>query len=123
MNRYFYKSIVVSDFKDQCFITRASECYFEAKNKSLGIGGKGHSFVVEGSVKGCYAYDSSSTEYKGMAFFGEKGPVKNMALKPIDQNSAYTSTYQIQKPCLKAGKTELFLIQVYNTQLLNDSNA
>ena len=74
----------------------------------MGIGGKGHSFVVEGSVKGCYAYDSSSTEYKGMAFFGEKGPISTMTLKPVEQSDAYSSAYPILKQCLKAGKMKIF---------------
>ena len=70
----------------------------------MGIGGQGYSFVTESSVKGCYAYDSSSTKYKGMAFFGEKGPIETMTRKPVEQNSGYTGAYLIQKPCLKAGK-------------------
>ena len=70
------------------------------------IGGKGHSFEAESSVKGCYAYDSGN--YNGMAFFGSKGPVKNMAITPLEQNSGYTGAYPIYKPCLKAGENRFF---------------
>ena len=101
LNRPFNKLIIVTDFKVECFITSASECYFEAKNKKLGIGGKGYSFETEASVKGCYAYNSGN--YNGLAFFGSKGPIKNMALKPT-----YTGSYPIYKPCLKAGEIRLF---------------
>ena len=110
MNRSFNKSILVSDFKGECFITSATDCYFEAKNKSLGIGGQGYSFVTEGTVKGCYAYDSSSAKYNGMAFYGEKGPISTMTLKPVEQNDAYSSAYLIRKQCLKAGKNGIFSI-------------
>ena len=103
--------IIVSDFKVQCFITTASECYFEAKNKKLGIGGKGYSFETESSAKGCYAYNTGN--YNGIAFFGSKGPIMTMAKKPLEQNSGWTGTYPIYKPCLKAGKNRLcFLIRV-----------
>ena len=107
------KSVFVSDFKVQCFITSASECYFEAKNKKLGIGGQGQSFEIEDSAKGCYAYGSSSTK-NGLAFFGSKGSVKTMALTPLEQNSEYTGTYPLYKPCLKAGENRCFLFKFFN---------
>ena len=77
----------------------------------MGIGGQGSKFEDEDSVKGCYAYNSG--KYKGMAFFGTKGPVKTMARSPLQQNSDYTGAYPLYKPCLKAGENRLFfLIQV-----------
>ena len=74
----------------------------------MGIGGEGSAFEDEYSVKGCYAYDSG--EYKGMAFFGSKGSVKTMALKPLEQNSGYTGAYPLYKPCLKVGENRLFFL-------------
>ena len=79
----------------------------------MAIGGPGKAFEdtskdTSNVIKGCYAYDSG--KYKGMAFFGPKGSVKTMALKPVEQNSGYTGAYPLYKPCLKAGENRLFFL-------------
>ena len=84
----------------------------------MGIGGKEKPFewqekYGEESIKGCYAYDYG--KYNGLAFFGSKGPIKTMAIKPLFQTTTQEKmgAYPIYKPCLKAGKNILcFLTQV-----------
>ena len=58
----------------------------------LKLGGNGYIFADDaddtGYQKGCYAYNSKSTKYEGMAFFGRGGDNDEIS-KPFDKDDEY----------------------------------
>lgn len=53
-------------------------CRLAAIAAGLEIGGAGYPFAGDWGVKGCYAYDSTSADYAGMAYYGLGGTEAEM---------------------------------------------
>ena len=73
---------------ENCVPYEESTCRDVALKLGLKLGGKGHKFAEthKDYQKGCYAYNSKSKNYHGIAFYGRGGDQDEIS-KPFDKDN------------------------------------